>query len=36
MVLGTIEIDNDKNASKLLAISITVQMWQYDVGHIAQ
>jgi hypothetical protein len=34
--VGAIRIDNDKNASKSLVISITMRMWGYYVGHIAQ
>ncbi len=32
MVMGTIKIDDDKNAGKLLAILITMPMRRYDGG----
>ncbi len=36
MVMGTIEIDDEKNAGELLAILITVPMRQYDAEGIAR
>jgi len=35
MVVGNNESMTTKNAGKLLAILIAMQMWRYDRGHIA-
>ncbi len=34
--MGNNESTTMKNAGKSLAISIAMQMWRYNVGHIAQ
>ena len=36
MFVGNNGIDDDKNAGKVLVILITMQMQQYDAGHITQ
>jgi hypothetical protein len=35
MVVGNNELTTTKNGGELLAISIAMQMWRYDAGHIA-
>jgi hypothetical protein len=36
MVVGNNESTTTKNVGESLAISIAMQMWQYDAGHIAR
>jgi hypothetical protein len=36
MVVGNNELMTTKNVGELLVISIAMQMWRYDAGHIAQ
>jgi hypothetical protein len=36
MVVGDNELTTTKNADKLLAIWIAMQMWRYDPGRITQ